>query len=73
MLKLTEYYKELELNGEIVNWEDNFLTDFYNFLEEKGVSECISGIECRELITSAGGSKYLLPEWATINLAGTGD
>ncbi len=74
MLKLTEYYKELESSGETANWESKYLTDFYGFIEaNEDVMNCSSGSECREVITAAGGKKYLLPEWATINLETTGD
>ena len=74
MLKLTEYYKELEVSGETVNWESKYFTDFLGFFEaNESVQTCSSGSECREAITAAGGEKYLLPEWATINLDTTGD
>ena len=74
MLKLTEYYKELESSGETANWESKYYTEFYGFLEaNEDAMYCSSGSECREAITAAGGSKYLLPEWATINLETTGD
>ena len=73
ILKLTEYYKELELSGETANWESKYFTDFNNFMmSNENVIDC-SGNECREAITAAGGAKYLLPEWATINLMTTGD
>ena len=74
ILKLTEYYKELETSGETANWESKYFTDIYNFMmSNEDVYNCRSGSECREAITAAGGSKYLLPEWATINLETTGD
>ncbi len=74
MLKLTEYYKELESSGETTNWESKYVTDFDGFLQaNKSVLTCSSGSECREAITTAGGGKYLLPEWAMINLETTGD
>ena len=74
MLKLTEYYKELESSGETANWESKYFTDFYGFMDtNESVQTCSSGSECREAITAAGGEKYLLPEWATINLETTGD
>ena len=74
MLKLTEYYKELESSGETTNWESEYFTDFNGFLEaNEDVMNCSSGSECREAIIAAGGEKYLLPEWATINLMITGD
>ena len=74
MLKLTEYYKELESSGETANWESKYFTDFNGFMQaNEGAMNCSSGSECREAITAAGGSKYLLPEWATINLETTGD
>ena len=74
ILKLTGYYKELESSGETANWESKYFTDFNNFMmSNESVQTCSSGSECREAITAAGGSKYLLPEWATINLETTGD
>ena len=74
LLKLTGYYKELEASGETVNWKSKYDTDFKNFIQaNEDMLNCSSGSECREAITAAGGSKYLLPEWATINLATTGD
>ena len=74
MLKLTEYYKELESSGETTNWESKYFTDYFGFVQSnESVQTCSSGSECREAITAAGGSKYLLPEWATINLETTGD
>ena len=74
MLKLTEYYKELESSGETSNWESKYFTDFYGFIQaNESMQTCSSGSECREAITAAGGAKYLLPEWATINLCTTGD
>ena len=74
ILKLTEYYKELEASGETANWESKYFTDFYGFIQEnEDVMNCSSGSECRQAITAAGGAKYLLPEWATINLETTGD
>ena len=74
MLKLTDYYKELESSGETANWESKYFTDFSGFLEaNEDVMNCSSGSECRQAITVAGGAKYLLPEWATINLETTGD
>ena len=74
MLKLTEYYKELESSGETSNWESKYFTDFNNFMmSNESIQTCSSGSECREAITIAGGAKYLLPEWATINLETTGD
>ena len=75
MLKLTEYYKQLESNGETANWESKYSTDSNDFLQlnEDIINHCSSGSECREAITTAGGAKYLLPEWATINLLITGD
>lgn len=74
ILKLTEYYKELESSGETANWESKYFTDFYGFIEaNEDVMNCSSGSECREAITAAGWKKYLLPEWATINLETTGD
>ena len=74
ILKLTGYYKELESSGETENWESKYFTDFNNFMmSNESIQTCSSGRECREAITAAGGSKYLLPEWATINLETTGD
>ena len=74
ILKLTEYYKELESSVETANWESKYFTDFYGFLQSnESVMTCSSGSECRTAITEAGGAKYLLPEWATINLETTGD
>ena len=74
ILKLTEYYKELEERGETANWESKYSTDFDGFIEaNEDVMNCNSGSECRENITAAGGAKYSLPEWATINLKTTGD
>ena len=74
ILKLTEYYKELEERGETANWESKYFTDFNNFMmSNESVQTCSSVSECREAITAAGGEKYLLPEWATINLETTGD
>ena len=74
MLKLTEYYKELESNVETSNWESKYFTDFYGFLQSnESTQTCSSGSECREAIIAAGGEKYLLPEWAAINLEITGD
>ena len=74
MLKLTEYYKELESSGETANWESKYFTDYFGFMQSnESVQTCSSGSECREAITAAGGSKYLLPEWATINLETTVD
>ncbi len=74
MLKLTEYYKELESSEETSNWESKYFTDFYGFIQANKVfMNCSSGSECREAITAAGGAKYLLPEWAAINLGTTGD
>ena len=74
ILKLTGYYKELESSGETANWESKYLTDFMNFMmSNESAQLCSSGRECREKITASGGSKYLLPEWATINLKTTGD
>ena len=74
ILKLTEYYKELEASGETTNWESKYVTDFDGFSQaNESVLTCSSGSECREAITTAGGGKYLLPEWATINLKTTGD
>ena len=69
ILKLTEYYKELEISGETSNWESKYLTDFFRFWESnEEVMNCSSGSECREAMIAAGGAKYLLPEWITINL-----
>ena len=74
MLKLTEYYKELETSGETANWESKYSTEFNTlFTENESIQTCSSGSECREAIIAAGGEKYLLPEWATINLETTGD
>ena len=74
ILKLTDYYKELESSGETSNCESKYFTDFYGFIQaNEDVMNCRSGSECRQAITSAGGAKYLLPEWATINLMTTGD
>ncbi len=74
MLKLTEYYKELESSGETSNWESKYFTEFNALvMENESIQTCSSGSECREAITAAGGAKYLLPEWATINLETTGD
>ena len=74
ILRLTEYYKELESSGETANWESKYDTDFGNFMtSNESVMNCSSGSECREAIIAAGGAKYLLPEWATINLETTGD
>ena len=74
ILKLTEYYKELEERGETANWESKYDTDFMNFMtSNEDVMNCSSGSECRQAITAAGGAKYLLPEWATINLETTED
>ena len=74
MLKLTDYYKELESSGETANWESKYFTDFYGFIQaNEDAMNCSSGSECRQAITAAGGAKYLLPEWATINLETTGD
>ena len=74
ILKLTEYYKELESSGETSNWESKYFTDFYGFLQSnESVMNCSSGSECREAIIAAGGEKYILPEWAAINLETTGD
>ncbi len=74
MLKLTEYYKELESSGETANWESEYSTEFNTlYMENESIQNCSSGSECREAITAAGGEKYLLPEWATINLETTGD
>ena len=74
MLKLTEYYKELESSEETSNWESKYFTDFDNFMmSNESIQTCSSGSECREAIIAAGGEKYLLPEWATINLETTGD
>ena len=74
ILKLTEYYKELEASGETANWESKYFTDFYGLIQaNEDVMNCSSGSECRQAITAAGGAKYLLPEWATINLETTGD
>ena len=74
LLKLTKYYKELEISGETESWERKYFIDFYGFLEANAeVINCSSEIECRDSITAAGGSKYLLPEWTMINLASTGD
>ena len=74
ILKLTEYYKELESSGETANWESKYDTDFGNFMtSNESIQNCSSGSECREAIIAAGGAKYLLPEWATINLETTGD
>ena len=74
ILKLTEYYKELEASGETSNWESKYLTDFYGFIQaNEDVMNCSSGSECREAMIAAGGAKYLLPEWITINLETTGD
>lgn len=74
ILRLTEYYKELESSGETANWESKYDTDFGNFMtSNESIQNCSSGSECREAIIAAGGAKYLLPEWATINLETTGD
>ena len=74
MLKLTEYYKELETSGETANWESKYSTEFGTLdMENESIQTCSSGSECREAIIVAGGEKYLLPEWATINLETTGD
>ena len=74
ILKLTDYYKELESSGETANWENKYFADFYGFLQaNESVGTCSSGSECREAIKAAGGGKYLLPEWATLNLETTGD
>ncbi len=74
ILKLTEYYTELESSGETANWESKYFTDFNNFMmSNESIQTCSGGSECRQAITAAGGEKYLLPEWATINLVTTGD
>ena len=75
ILKLTEYYKELEASGETSNWETKYSTDFNNFVTENEdlMNNCESAIKCREEITAAGGGKYLLPEWLIINLVTNGD
>ena len=74
ILKLTDYYKELESSGETSNWESKYYTDFMNFMiSNESVQTCSSVSECRELIIAAGREKYLLPEWATINLETSGD
>ena len=74
ILKLTEYYKELESSGETANWESKYFTDFNGFIQaNEDVMNCSSESECRQAITAAGGAKYLLPEWAIINLETTGD
>ncbi len=74
ILKLTEYYKELEASGETSNWESKYSTDFSNFiLDNIEINDCIFRKECQEAIIAAGGEKYLFPEWVTINLATNGD
>ena len=74
ILKLTDYYKELESSGETANWESKYFTDFTSFVQaNEEIGSCSSGSEYREAIIAAGGEKYLLPEWATINLTTTGD
>ena len=72
ILKLTDYYKELESSGEIENLESKYFMDYHIFISENDVN-CSSGSECQEAINAAGGEKYLLPEWVSINLATTGD
>ena len=71
MLKLTEFYENLSDKS---NWESEYFTDINDFFQaNESVLSCSSGRECREAMIAAGGEKYLLPEWATINLHGTGD
>ena len=74
ILRLTEYYKELETSGETANWESKYFTEINALvMGNESIQTCSSGSECREAIIAAGGAKYLLPEWATINLETTGD
>ena len=74
MLKLTDYYKELEDSGEIANWESKYFTDFSNFMKLNYENlDCIGESECREAIIAANGGKYILPESMIINLYTTGD
>ena len=71
ILKLTEYYKELESSGETANWESKYL-DRIN--EASGKLEgCDSNEKCKLKLIEAGYGDMLLPDWATINLATTGD
>ena len=73
LLKLTEFYQNLS-ESDKQNWESKYFTDFYGLLQaNEDVVNCSSVSECREAITTAGGSKYLLPELLTINLDTTGD
>ena len=73
ILKLTEFYQNLS-EAEKPNWESKYFTEFNAlFMENESIQTCSSGSECREAIIAAGGEKYLLPEWATINLETTGD
>ena len=72
ILKLTEFYKNLENKEE---WESayvNRLTEIFSSGNEE-VLRCDSNASCRLAFTNAGYGDILLPEWATINLYTTGD
>ena len=74
LLKLTKYYEELEASEEKDNWETEYFIEVEKFKESIAESfKCNNVSECREATIRAGGEKYLLPEWTTINLMRTGD
>ena len=56
------------------NCEIEYYKDFLLFMiSNQEINNCSSENECQEAIIAVGGAKFLLPEWATINLETTGD
>ena len=73
ILKLTDFYKNLEEIGDTENWEKKYFTEF-SALMVKVSSNCQAAVAtCQQAIIANDGGQYLLPEWLTINLLSTGD
>ena len=72
VLKLTEFYQNLEIKEE---WENTYVNRFTEIISSgnEEVLRCDSNASCRLAFTNAGYGDILLPEWATINLYTTGD
>ena len=75
ILKLTEFYQELEDKS---NWEEKYYAEFdYRNWGEEILDICANSSntvnQCRDFLESKGLGKYLLPDWLMINLYRTGN
>ena len=71
ILKLTEFYQQLEINGDTENWESKYLNRGFEALAKIG--NCYNNQDCKEKLTEAGYDDILLPDWITINLNNDGE